>query len=170
MHASPNSHIDFRIHFASDDETKIDAKQKAANEVKQEGATKTEKQSDIEARGETAKESSKPGKADSNNEGKRKHPEEEEEFDVEEYIRTLEPSEQSDAKAVTEVADTEISKEMKARIISINKSIALHRKARKQSNELVDAGAFTLRATLQLSKEQLQRIETNKAAAQKNKA
>ena len=127
-----------RIHFASDDKTKIDDKQKTAN--------------------------------DSSNEGKRKHPEEEEEFDVEEYIRTLEPAEQLDAKAVTEVADTEISKEMKARIISINKSIALHRKARKQSNELLDAGAFTLRATLQLSKEQLQRIETNKAAAQKIKA
>ena len=34
----------------------------------------------------------------------------------------------------------------------------------------MDAGAFTLRATVQLSKEQLQRIETNKAAAQKIKA
>ena len=59
---------------------------------------------------------------------------------------------------------------MKARIISINKSIALHRKARKQSNDTVEAGAFTLRATTQLSKEQWQRIEANKAAAHKIKA
>jgi len=113
---------------------------------------------------------SKPEEEDNKEEGKRKHQEEEDEFDVEAYIRTLEPKEQEAAKEDTEAAATEVSTEMKARITSINKSIALHRKARKQDNDIAEEGVITLRAKTQLSEEQWQRIEANKVAALKRKA
>ena len=142
----------------------------AAKEVKQKGATETESQSAMESLGDTAERNRKPEEVNSNKEGKRKHQEEEEEFNVEEYIRTLEPTEQEDAKEVTEAAATEVSTEMKARITSINKSIALHRKARKQDNDIAEVGVFTLRAKAQLSEEQWQRIEANKVAALERKA
>ena len=114
--------------------------------------------------------SSKPEKVDSKEEGKRKHQEEEDEFDVDAYIRTFEPKEQEAGKEDTEAAATEVSTEMQARITSINKSIALHRRARKQDNGIAADGVITLRSKKQLSKEQVQRIEANKLAALKRRA